>query len=838
MDLVSAGCMLCHVTSRLCRDTLPASRLTARAAARRHHSLPASYRTTHDTRDTRSAMARLNEPPRKPVPASTFDLLSDSAPAASDPATGHPPLSPAAFGANLLNAARVDFRHSSPTRMAPKAGKGRLSRVGLFTEPRRPDLARPRGRDVWEMPESPEKRPFKLHETVNREPLRIVRKKKASQKEPSDTQGRVDSHEQQEPVADTPMPSSPPRATLEAHHADNGSVVIEEHLPNGEVRCAATIYKYDKPKGPRYAQCHTGGTISTENGPRCPRHVQTGGSVRCEYIIDQDGGPIQCIAVGLKGTAKCTRHAALETRAEPPPKRKPENDNHAHGRQSKHTRSQRHATAARNSQEHPGSTAADERPSRGSLNRSTCEVLIPVRNGRSREEMRNASSESPPDNHQQNDVSQSDKSMASTSTETTEKPVRLLKKTNKSKKPSKVSSAPQSSDEDGQESENDAEQSEEREVEQTADTPEALQRVFQFLDLERRPGRCQTESCLALKRACAELHSRLQGQGFSFEDTVQSIRQVREAMKEVRAATPNEDRCAVKLDTYAYIFRSLVRLLKSLYARLAENCEDVTTSLDSMRIISPFIRDILALKDCIAEWKVSIPGRYNGDRLVKDVNSHLIAPLREAEGIFRKGLAVLKEKERNRIWLASLERQNQEEREEAAKREEAETSRRERWARWQALHITRQQCEPDGYIRRKRLWIATFEDLVEKDADGVTFERLQVFEPRSTPLYHSSTSDAKSWSPEQETALLDGLQRCAGKMIHYAHHIPFLTVSIGLGVFHDVFRAYCRPGGLLRDFTVLEIVTRAASLRSELSSLYQEHGWEIPAWVKQIPILP
>jgi hypothetical protein len=779
-------------------------------------------------------MARLNEPPRKPVLASTPAL-------SPDPATAHPPLSPAVFGAHLLNAARVDFRHSSPVRMAPKAGKGRLSRVGLFTEPRRQDLARPRGRDVWDMPESPEKRSFQLQETVNREPLEIRKKKKGSRQVPRGTQGHVDNHEQQGPVNDMPVPSSPPRNPLEPHYADDAHMAIKQHLPNGAARCAVTSYKSDKPKGPRHEQCRNARTDGTEDGPRCARHMKTSGSVRCEYVTEQEEGPAQCRVAGVKGTTKCAKHAALETKADSPPKRKPEDDSHAHGRQLKSTRSQRQATAARNYQEHPGSTAADERPSRVSFTRSVREVRIPVRNGRHREARKKASSSASPDNHQQDEITQSHRPMASTSTETTEKQSRMLKKTDKSQKPSKVSPAPQSSDEEAQDSqpEDGDEQSEEEKLGQAAYTPEALQRVFNFLDLERRPGRCQTDVCFALKRACVGTHSRFQRKSLSFEETAQNIQHIRDVMEEVRASKPDVDRRTIKLDTYAYVFRSLVRLLKSLYARLAESCEDVTTSLEAMRIIHPLIHDILVLKDCIAEWKVLIPGRYSGDRLVKDVHSHLIAPLREAEGVFRKGLAVLKEKERNRIWLASLEHQNEEEREEATRREEAEKSRQKRWACWQALHITRQQCEPDGYIRRKRLWIAKLEDLVEKDADGVTFERLQVFGPRSTPLHHpSSTVEAKSWSTEQETALLDGLQKYAGRIMHFAHHVPFLTDRTGLDVFHDIFRAYCRPGRPLRDFTVLDIVTRAASLRSELSNLHQEHGWEIPAWVKQIPILP
>jgi hypothetical protein len=239
-------------------------------------------------------------------------------------------------------------------------------------------------------------------------------------------------------------------------------------------------------------------------------------------------------------------------------------------------------------------------------------------------------------------------------------------------------------------------------------------------------------------------------------------------LKEVRAAKPDDDRRAIKLDTYAYIFRSLTRVLKSLYACLSKNCEDITTSVDAMRIISPLIHDILVLKDCIAEWKVSIPGRHNGDRLIKDAQSHMIAPLRDVQAVFRKRLGILEEQEQRRNKLARLEQQMEERTEEIVRREGDVRTMRKRREQWQALHITRQQCEPD-VSRRPRLWISTL-NLEEKDANGVTFERVPLFENRTTlpPHHPSSIAETGSWSTEQETALLEGLQKYAGRLIRIA----------------------------------------------------------------------
>lgn len=60
----------------------------------------------------------------------------------------------------------------------------------------------------------------------------------------------------------------------------------------------------------------------------------------------------------------------------------------------------------------------------------------------------------------------------------------------------------------------------------------------------------------------------------------------------------------------------------------------------------------------------------------------------------------------------------------------------------------------------------------------------------------------------------------------------------GPEVFRNIFKKYCRPGGRLRDFTVPEITAQAAYIRSILLSQYQANNWEIPDWIKKIPVLP
>jgi hypothetical protein len=686
--------------------------------------------------------------------------------------------------------------------------------VGIFTEPRRHDLPRPRGRDVWDVPESPEKRPFKLHETINRAPLIIVKKNPVRQEARSDLQDNIDSLTLHDVITDASMPSSPPRTAMEPHKAVESDVQIERHLPNGVARCTMISYRSDKPRGPRYEQCNFGGTDSTEHGPRCVRHVEKSATFRCEHVVTRNGNPAQCRMAGFKGSTTCSKHAEQEKKAVSSYKRKSPDDSHAHGRQLKSAKSQKDVTAGRESGVHESGTDV------------STSVL--------------------PHSDEQNDVTQAGEAIVSIPKKTTER-VRP-KKSSKSTSSGKVSvfsqdnGAPISSgsrvDEPQDSQLQNGDGSHGEVAGQAAYTPEALGRVFDFLDLEKRPGRCDTELCLALKRKCVEKHALFQKHNLPFGELAQHTRDIQHMLKEVKKVQLDDDRRAVELDVYGYVFRPLTKVLKSLYSCLADNCDDIATSLEAMRIISPLVHDILALKDSISEWKISIPQRHNGDRIIKDANSQLIAPLREVEAIFSKRLSILEEKEENQRRLARFEQEIEEEDKEFLRQEEAAEAKRIKWDRWQALHIARMECEPDPR-RRRHLFITKLEDLEEKDANGVVFERLPVFTNRDTlPLPRPSMAEAKPWSPEQETALLEGLDVYSGRVVHIVHDIQSLTRPTGPKVLHEIFRHYCRPGGLLRDFNVVDIVAQVSSLRSSLSKYYQENDWEIPAWVKQIPVLP
>jgi hypothetical protein len=68
-------------------------------------------------------------------------------------------------------------------------------------------------------------------------------------------------------------------------------------------------------------------------------------------------------------------------------------------------------------------------------------------------------------------------------------------------------------------------------------------------------------------------------------------------------------------------------------------------------------------------------------------------------------------------------------------------------------------------------------------------------------------------------------------------YAELLIDQAGPDVFHHIFKEYCGPGGVLRDFSVVEIIAKAAWVRSSYTKLQEENSWSIPNWVEQIPTL-
>lgn len=705
-----------------------------------------------------------------------------SPPLASDAATERVSLSPAVLGANLLNAARVDYRCSSPVRMARKQNHGRLSHVGAHTEPRRMDLARPR-ENVWDLPESPEGRSFKLPERVNHAPLKKRKKPNAA-----------------------PVPlvlSSPPRADPQPEH--QSEVQIVKHLSNGALRCAATSYRCDKAAGPRHEQCHNAGTHDTPQGSRCTRHARKPGPVRCEHVIHNDDGSVQCTAAGVNTTTSCAKHMKTLESGQSAGKKKPRTRDAGADESPESPKRTKKNTVPKSPAEAPRSSVDED------LVHSIEDAAASQTN-----ESSHARPQSALPNGKLKPVGQTGSLTASKSTR------------------SRTSSGQdEHKDEDHDDDTGELGQRDAAVIDtsdEDKNTYGPFKRVFEFLDLERRPGRCQTRLCLDIKSACDGMRTRLLKDSPSLEDAAENLREIQNLLLGI-CRVGEENRRAVKGDMHGHVFRSLTRLLRSLYSHLDAEFDDIMASSECTRMLSHLVHDILATKGWIADWKI----RWNSDRMIKDVDSFLIAPLRDVETFLNKHLRKLEKGVQDRRALLDL--QNQHDEEDEAERVRLQEARNKRYDLWLQLHIARMDVEPDPYRRRTILWVTKLEELEEMDANGVIFERLPVFKNRRTPPLRKTPSamDATPWSTAQETAIIDGLQDFAGQFVEVLQGSHMLTVHVGPNVFHDIFRKYCRPGGLLRDFSVRDIVAKAEWIRSLYTKHYQEKGGDEPDWMQQNP---
>lgn len=732
-----------------------------------------------------------------------------------------------------------------------RSSDGKLPKVGgLFAEPSRKNLARPKG-DIWVYPtESPEKGAFRLPETVNRAPLKIVKKIKKSKAQqavhsdaivPSsdlpgvaadcqalreqpddarDSREHVNGEQEQRSVEGSPLPSSPPRFAARSDiavgedarglhpHGPHG-VQVEDCFPDGTARCQAVLYKNSQPEGPRHQQCRKPGTFDHEDGGglRCKRHADKDGYVRCHYVHDPTGNATQCLNAGVNGTKMCVTHknnfqepalskeqvavqdqngveksAPARDGSGSSAKRKSPDEDDNHEKPKKSMRRQKRVASEEGLPKHAGTRTRQNM----SKPRSSPEVRIPVRKSSKIGSRAKTVHDDPPEivtDTIEIEVPTQSSSSKRTRSGTLNVTGRIHRSDQGASSRPKVSArrpkatrttrgkddAADASHSDH--SENEDKQngtSEDEDVQHTQSRPYkhpsgTIEHVFEFLDMEERDGDCQTEFGASVIRICDEVSSQLQDSDITLENVADDIEELREVLK--KAANVKKKRYrAVKEDLYGYVFRSIILVLQSLYDCLKEPDAETISSLDAMRIIVPFMRDILALKQTVASWKAIVPQRYQSDKIIRDVDMYLITPLRETEKSFRKRLSQLENRESTRRQAEEIKREAQRLEEELERQSELETARRDRWKRWQLLHITRIECEPDPN-QRKRLRITKLEDLIETDANGEHFERVNLFKDRSAPSMRWATYLAPDtdWSDEQTTALLEGLEKYAGK---------------------------------------------------------------------------
>ncbi|KAF1828966.1 hypothetical protein BDW02DRAFT_192311 [Decorospora gaudefroyi] len=844
---------------RACQHPHPAQPLTMRVASTPHYcrhcriiaaTFTPGVHALVPVRLLGHEMARLQDPPKKqkggvvsrdlsPPPHSSSSSSGEEANAASQqllaeasgPAT-EPPPSSAVLGADLLNAARIPLPHGRGDRTR-KHGTGKLKRVTLPAEGPQHNLAR-RG-DVYNIELSPEKGPYVLPERVNPKKLKLVRKKKRPQ---------LNGGEAGEAEEEPQQPSSPPRpasagsathlATTEIetrprnsssgpsssehglHSSASADVLTEKTFADGKLPCTAVFHKYDKQAGSRYQQCLRVGTKSTDAGPRCGAHDRKAAAARCGHVTVEDDKPARCHKVAtteISSGPRCPAH--------PEPLHR---DQTAKMNQAVPEATSKREFASDHGSERPRKLRKSQKQKADkpvSTKETGAEVCTPMQKSAQKEQS------VPPR------VEKRTRSQTHATIDTTASNRRLSGQERKTRSPEMVSQRATAEEAVTDQSDGNAEESiadQDDDSKRDTEMPGAIEAVFKFLDLGERSGRCEIERASKIMHRCNQSFSHLEDDNVSMDAVIEDADGVRKMLKRASFDVEEKDRLAFRVDAYGHIFRALTLYLEALYKWLLEKCGTVIESLPAVRILSSLIHDTLAFKDTITSWNVSVPQRYKGDRMIADVDEGLIAPLRQADKLFRTHLSQLEAAERDHEQQQKFMRKMKKKAEEQQRTREAEEARNAKWVRWQNLHIARMSCEPDPN-RRRRLE-TTKQDLEERDANGITFERVPVFRSRSTPPHHQVQPllEDREWNEEQETALIDGLKAFAGPK-----------------VFENIFERHCRPRlhgrhvssndptGLLRDFTVTDIVGKARWIRSQSLRVYQDKAED---WMIRIPILP
>lgn len=341
-----------------------------------------------------------------------------------------------------------------------------------------------------------------------------------------------------------------------------------------------------------------------------------------------------------------------------------------------------------------------------------------------------------------------------------------------------------------------------------------IAKVFRFLEAGRPKGKCKTDDAVKINKACEAACELISLPNETLEEVSATTNDLRSMLAKYGGQSKEDQRKRLHADAYFYLFRKLVAYLETLHALLRDTFPDFEQSVDAMRIIAPYVSSVISFHDLITDWKIECSGQSKIGQLVKDTDADLLIPLRKMEHHYRtKLIEMIEEKKRKN-----------------------EGKKRKKLVFWIDLHVRRLQVEHDPYIRRslamkpeyfdeqmRELDGEEVEESQERDANGVPFERVDIFKKRvAPPARRSAFIDEKEWTDEQMSALVEGLTQFAG---------PY--------VFHSIFDEYCRYGRPLRRFGVPEITAKAGEIRSRLLARYQEQEWEdLPEWIEKIPILP
>jgi hypothetical protein len=292
------------------------------------------------------------------------------------------------------------------------------------------------------------------------------------------------------------------------------------------------------------------------------------------------------------------------------------------------------------------------------------------------------------------------------------------------------------------------------------DKQNPLETIYRFIDSCDHDGSCESQLGNRIRDMCLTGSETVADPETRWPDIEEMCSDLAICLSTVRLLKSRKEKATFHEDASTYVFHSLARFLEAVYNWAQQSYGDPLASVPALDVVVPLMQKYLWFADSIRKWAGKAAQLADYERNIKNVDRGFLIPLRKAEAQHRSALEHLK-----RMDAARQRREEAKAEEEAEARRAAAVKRlKERIKLWSHLHACRLECETRFDIRRRRhLACHPLEDMEERDANGVRFERENIFRERVTPFIHRPTSSqGREWTSPQNLALLDGLEKYAG----------------------------------------------------------------------------
>ena len=259
-----------------------------------------------------------------------------------------------------------------------------------------------------------------------------------------------------------------------------------------------------------------------------------------------------------------------------------------------------------------------------------------------------------------------------------------------------------------------------------------------------------------------------------FMDTLdEQLHDLEELTKQLDPATePKKSANALLIDIYTAIIPDMVQVLQAAfnYFGASAAAESRGLSITGVGELCNIAKLIVNVYEPAYVWG---RGKLDGMYIVKPVQNKIITPIKKIIQAFRRQYdKMMREESVHKLALRQMQRQKNEEGD-RLRQEEAHRRFLERKLRRDELYLARRDAEKSltdvriRHLAQPEDWPTTVRSLVEVDANGEPYERVELFKPREdfSSQYWAQAFERvedEPWSDEQEHTLIIGLERFSG----------------------------------------------------------------------------